>query len=57
MNEAALVAGLNPELDAAQLAQRTPGERPKPPLRDATLQRAVDLVTTVSIYEKGAGRK
>jgi hypothetical protein len=52
MNEAALVSGANPELDAAQAAQKNKAERPKPPLRDAVLQRAVDFITTLAIYEK-----
>jgi hypothetical protein len=52
MNEAALVAGTNPELDAIQAAQANKGERPKAPLRDAVLQRAVDFLTTLAIYEK-----
>ena len=55
MNEAALVAGNNPEIDAIQAAQKTKGERPKAPLRDAALQRAVDFITTIAIYEKKAG--
>lgn len=56
MNEAALVAGINPELEALQARAR--GEKPKPVLRDTTLQRALDFVTTVTIYEKGTrGRK
>ena len=55
MNEAALVAGNNPELDAIQAAQKTKGEKPKAPLRDAVLQRAVDFITTIAIYEKKAG--
>lgn len=51
MNEASLVANLNPEIDTAQSVQR---ERNKPPqLRDVVLQRAVDLVTAISFY-KGA---
>ena len=58
MNEAALVAGTNPELDAIQALQKAKGERPKPPLRDAVLQRAVDFITTIAIYEKKpAGKK
>ena len=52
MNEAALVAGTNPELDAIQAAQKARGEKPKAPLRDAVLQRAVDFITTIAIYEK-----
>lgn len=51
MNEAALVAGTNPELDAALAAQKNKGER-KILLRDAVLQRAVDFITTLAIYEK-----
>ena len=51
MNEAALVSGANPELDAAQAAQKTKTER-KILLRDAVLQRAVDFITTLAIYEK-----
>ncbi len=57
MNEAALVAGTNPELDAIQAAQKNKGEKPKPPLRDAALQRAVDFITTIAIYEKKPGTK
>ena len=58
MNEAALVAGTNPELDAIQALQKAKGEKPKPPLRDAVLQRAVDFITTIAIYEKKpAGKK
>ena len=51
MNEAALVSGANPELDAAQAAQKSKAER-KVLLRDAVLQRAVDFITTLAIYEK-----
>ena len=57
MNEAALVAGTNPELDAIQAALKAKGEKPKPPLRDTVLQRAVDLITTIAIYEKKPGAK
>ena len=55
MNEAALVAGTNPELDAIHAAQKAKGEKPKAPLRDAALQRAVDFITTIAIYEKKPG--
>jgi Peptidase family S41 len=51
MNEAALVAGTNPELEAALTAQKNKAER-KLLLRDAVLQRAVDFITTLAIYEK-----
>ena len=49
-NEAALVSGVNPEYDAArdrQAAQREGKPLPKPPVRDAVLQRAFDLATTL----------
>jgi hypothetical protein len=57
MNEAALVAGTNPELDALQASQKSKGEKPKAPLRDAVLQRAVDFITTIAIYERKPGAK
>ena len=49
-NEAALVSGINPELDAARDAQaaRRRGEpAPRPSLRDVVIQRALDLATTL----------
>lgn len=51
LNEAALLAGTNPELDAAEAQRRTRG-REKLPARDPVLQRALDLVTSVEILEK-----
>ena len=56
MNEAALVAGTNPEIDAAQQAQKNKAERTAPPLRDVVLQRAVDFITTIAIYERKPGQ-
>jgi hypothetical protein len=53
MNEAALVSGANPELDAArdlQAARRRGGPQLKAPLRDMVLQRAMDLVTTIGVF-------
>lgn len=53
MSEAALVSGINPELDAArdaQEARRRGGAAPKPPLRDGPLQRALDLVSTIAVF-------
>ena len=52
MNEAALVARRNPDLDAAQAAQARKGEREEAPLRDVALQRALDFITTITLYEK-----
>lgn len=59
MNEAALVAGTNPELDAAQERQKLKekGGAPAPELKDETLQRALDYITTVRIYEAGRVKK
>jgi hypothetical protein len=61
MNEAALVAGTNPELDALQerQKQKAEGVPPKPVLRDEALQRALDYITTVRIHEaaRAAGRR
>jgi hypothetical protein len=56
LNEAALVAGTNPDIDAAQLAQKNRAEHTPPPLRDVVLQRAVDFITTISIYERKPGQ-
>lgn len=56
LNEAALLAGTNPEIEAAQAAQqrRARGED-APALHDPVLQRAVDLVTSIEVYEKKPG--
>jgi hypothetical protein len=56
LNEAALLAGTNPEIAAAQAAQerRKNGERPPP--HDTVLQRAVDVVTSIAVFEKQPGR-
>lgn len=45
MNEAALVAGVNPEIEALESAQRD--ARDKPVVRDVVLQRAVDFITSL----------
>src|SRR6266496_4568173 len=53
MNEAALLAGTNPELEAAETAQQRRGRAPeKPPTHDPVLQRALDVVTSLEIYQK-----
>ena len=45
MNEAALVASTNPEIESGR-------DRQRPPLRDTVLQRAMDLVTAVNFYKR-----
>jgi C-terminal processing protease CtpA/Prc len=46
-NEAALIAGTNPELDIRQ-QRRNPDET----LHDAVLQRAVDVITSLAVFQK-----
>ena len=53
MNEAALLAGTNPELEAAEAAQQRRGRTPeKSPPHDPVLQRALDVVTSLEVYQK-----
>ncbi|MFN2542349.1 MAG: S41 family peptidase [Chthoniobacterales bacterium] len=52
LNEAALIAGTNPELDAAGAQRRAARDRDKQPARDPVMQRAIDLVTSLEIYQK-----
>lgn len=52
LNEAALLSGRNPELEAAEAAQRRGRAAEKPALRDPVLQRALDVVTSIGIYQK-----
>jgi Peptidase family S41 len=49
MNEASLVANINPEIETVQAIQRDRGKAP--PIRDTVLQRAVDLVTAINFYK------
>lgn len=51
LNEAALIAGRNPEIDALEASQRRKNDEKAPP-RDVVLQRAIDLVTSLAIYGK-----
>jgi hypothetical protein len=46
-NEAALMAGTNPELDSRQ-QRRNPEEN----LHDAVLQRAVDVIASIAVFQK-----
>jgi hypothetical protein len=52
MNEAALIAGTNPELEAARIAAANRAKKPEPPLRDVALQRALDAITTIALFEQ-----
>jgi Peptidase family S41 len=53
MNEAALLAGTNPEVEAAEAAQQRRSRAPeKPPAHDPVLQRALDVVTSLEVYQK-----
>ena len=49
INEAALVAGVNPEVEMLLDMQRRRRERPENAPADVLLQRAVDLVTAVTM--------
>ena len=57
MNEAALVAGTNPEIEAYQATQQAKAHKNAPVLRDVLLQRALDLVATLRVYEKKDDRR
>jgi C-terminal processing protease CtpA/Prc len=52
LNEAALMSGKNPELEAAEAAQRRGHGHEKSTVRDPVLQRALDLVTSITIFQK-----
>jgi Peptidase family S41 len=53
MSEAALLAGTNPELESAEAAQQRRGRAPeKLPPHDPVLQRALDVVTSLEVYQR-----
>jgi carboxyl-terminal processing protease len=53
MNEAALLAGTNPEVEEWGAAQQRRGRGPeKQPAHDPVLQRALDVVTSLEVYQK-----
>lgn len=52
LNEAALLAGRNPEIEALEAAQHRARGADNPQVRDAVLQRALDVVTSLSIYQQ-----
>jgi hypothetical protein len=52
MNEAALLAGTNPEVEAAEAAQQRRGRVPeKQSPHDPVLQRALDVITSLEVYQ------
>jgi hypothetical protein len=50
LNEAALLAGTNPELETADLPR--PGRVREKQTHDSVLQRALDVITSLEIYQK-----
>jgi C-terminal processing protease CtpA/Prc len=54
LNEAALLAGTNPEIELSQQRRARAGENSAQ--HDTVLQRAIDLVTSIEVYEKQPGR-
>ncbi|HEY2615569.1 MAG TPA: S41 family peptidase [Chthoniobacterales bacterium] len=52
LNEAALISGRNPELEAMETAQRRGRATEKSTVHDPVLQRALDLVTSIGIFQK-----
>jgi hypothetical protein len=52
LNEAALISGRNPELEAMEAAQRRNKNPEKSGVHDAVLQRALDAVTSIAIFQK-----
>lgn len=51
LNEAALIAGKNPELEALEASQRRGASSEKPTVHDPVLQRALDLITTITVFQ------
>ena len=52
LNEAALISGKNPELEAMEAAQRKNRSLEKAAVHDPVFQRALDVVTSIAIFEK-----
>src|SRR3989449_5677356 len=52
IDEAALLAGTNPEVEAAEAAQQRRGQsQEKQPPHDPVLQRALDVITSLEVYQ------
>ena len=52
LNEAALMSGRNPDIEAMEAAQRRARSPEKTAVHDPVLQRALDLVTSISVFQK-----
>jgi C-terminal processing protease CtpA/Prc len=52
LNEAALISGRNPELDALEEAQRQGRGPEKVTVHDPVVQRALDLLTSIAVFQK-----
>lgn len=52
LNEAALISGKNPELEAMEAAQKRKSPPEKSAIHDSVLQRALDLVTSIEVFQK-----
>lgn len=52
LNEAALLAGKNPELEVMEAAQTRGRAQEKKALRDLVLQRAIDVITSLAVYQR-----
>jgi hypothetical protein len=53
MNEAALLAGTNPEVEAVEAAQQRRSRTPeKQSAYDPVLQRALDVATSLEVYQR-----
>jgi len=52
LNEAALISGRNPELEAMETAQRRRMTPEKSGVHDTVLERALDIVTSIGIFQK-----
>lgn len=52
LNEAALMSGRNPDIEAMESAQRRARSTEKAVAHDPVMQRALDLVTSIAIFQK-----
>ena len=52
LNEAALISGTNPELEAMEAAQRNGHAPEKAKVSDPVVQRSLDLVTSIGVFQR-----